>query len=69
MGRRGLDCSGSVLGRVVGYADTVVDFMVLLNAGDIFEYLSDCQLFRKDTGSWTWFLRVSIHNSCLVKFN
>jgi hypothetical protein len=33
-GRRGLDCSGSVLGRVAGYANTVVDFLVLLNAGD-----------------------------------
>ena len=54
---------------MAGCANTVMDFLVLLNAGDIFEYLRDCQLFSKDTVSWTWFARVSIHNSCLAKFN
>ena len=53
----------------MGYAKTVVDFLVLLNAGDILEYLRDCHLFRKDTGSWTWFVRVSVHSSFVAKFN
>jgi hypothetical protein len=55
--------------QVAGCANTVMDVLGLLNAGDIFEHLRDCQLFRKDTGSWTWFVRVLIHNSCLADFS